>query len=149
MRWDYDIEGADNLSLYHQYRAMVSNDTMKELKGRKFPYILSVRMRKVKKVFINGNRHILCLNTRQASKEGIDRKAMIANKGYRGYLKLDHDATSINQKKIDDASRFDGKWVLKTNTHFPSEKIALKYKELLQVEQTCRDVKSVLDWSFL
>ena len=36
-------------------------------------------------------------------------------------------------------------WVLKTNTTLTAEQAALKYKELWQVEQVFRDMKSVLD----
>jgi len=35
--------------------------------------------------------------------------------------------------------------VLKTNTDLPQEQVALKYKELWQVEQVFRDIKSVLE----
>lgn len=42
-------------------------------------------------------------------------------------------------------ARFDGKWVLKTNTSLSPEEVALKYKELWMVEQVFRDVKSVLE----
>jgi hypothetical protein len=41
----------------------------------------------------------------------------------------------IDQNKIEADARFDGKWVLKTNTSLSSEQVALKYKELWQVEQ--------------
>ena len=46
--------------------------------------------------------------------------------------------------KVKYESRFDGKWVLTTNTDLPTEKIALKYKELWQVERVFRDVKTML-----
>ena len=52
---------------------------------------------------------------------------------------------SIDQKKIEDESRFDGTWVLSTNTNFSADQVAIKYKELWQVEQVFRDVKSVVD----
>ena len=42
-------------------------------------------------------------------------------------------------------ARFDGKWVLRTNTSLSPEQVALKYKELWRVEQVFRDMKSVLD----
>ncbi len=35
--------------------------------------------------------------------------------------------------------------MLKTNTTFSPEKVALKYKELWEVEQVFRDIKSMLD----
>jgi transposase len=51
----------------------------------------------------------------------------------------------MNQDKIQWESRFDGKWVLITNTNLSAEEVALKYKELWQVEQVFRDVKSILE----
>jgi transposase len=115
---------------------------------------------KVKEVLLNGKRYIVCFNPKQARKDARDRqsiidslqdklrtnpKSLIGNKGYRRYLKIDRDTVSINQDKIEWESRFDGKWVLITNTNFSAEEVALKYKELWQVEQVFRDVKSILE----
>ena len=115
---------------------------------------------KVKDVILNGKRYIVCLNPRQARKDAADRQAivdslqekiktnpkgLIGNKGYRKYLKIEKDSVTIHQDKIESESRFDGKWVLVTNTDFSPEQIALKYKELWQVEQVFRDVKSILE----
>jgi transposase len=52
---------------------------------------------------------------------------------------------SLTTVKEKHESRFDGKWVLVTNTSFSAGQVALKYKELWQVEQIFRDVKSVLE----
>ena len=115
---------------------------------------------KVKEVVFNGKRYVVCLNHKQARKDARDRQAivdalqekiktnpkgLIGNKGYRKYLTIERDSVSLNQDKIQWESRFDGKWVLTTNTEFSAEHIALKYKELWQVEQVFRDVKSVLE----
>jgi len=115
---------------------------------------------KVKEVIVNGSRYIVCLNERQARKDAADRqaiidsleeklrsnpKSLVGNKGYRKYLKLDKDTVSVNREKIEQEARYDGKWVLKTNTTLTAEQTALKYKELWQVEQVFRDMKSVLD----
>lgn len=115
---------------------------------------------KVKDVSLNGKRYIVCLNPKQARKDAQDRqliidslkekikagpKTLIGNKGYRKYLKIDRGSVNIDQDKVDYEARFDGKWVLITNTDFSAETIALKYKELWQVEQVFRDVKSVLE----
>jgi transposase len=115
---------------------------------------------KVKEVFLNGKRYIVCLNTKQARKEAQDRqaiidslkdkiktgpKSLIGNKGYRKYLKIDRNSVRIDKEKIEYESRFDGKWVLITNTDFTPEQAALKYKELWQVEHLFRDVKSVFE----
>jgi hypothetical protein len=115
---------------------------------------------KVKEVLLKGKRYIVCVNPKQARKDAKDRqaiieslegkiktspKSLIGNKGYRKYLRIERDSVSIDQDKIEWESRFDGKWVLLTNTNFPVEQIALKYKELWQVEQVFRDVKSILE----
>jgi transposase len=115
---------------------------------------------KVKEVLVNGKRYLVCLNTKQARKDAKDRqaiigslkekiktnpKSLIGNKGYRKYLKIDRGSVTINQDKIEWESRFDGKWVLISNTNFSAQQAALKYKELWQVEQVFRDVKSVLE----
>jgi transposase len=115
---------------------------------------------KVKEVMVDGNRYIVCLNEKQARKDAADRqaiidsleeklktnpKSLVGNKGYRKYLKLDRDTVAVNQEKIEEEARYDGKWVLKTNTTLTAEQTALKYKELWQVEQVFRDMKSVLD----
>ena len=115
---------------------------------------------KVKEVRVNGNRYIVCVNTKQARKDAADRKAiidslterikkgpktMIGNKGYRKYLKVTPGSITVDQDKIATEAKFDGKWVLKTNTDLSTEKVALKYKELWQVEHLFRDLKSILE----
>jgi transposase len=115
---------------------------------------------KVKEVMVDDRRYIVCLNEKQARKDAADRqaiiddleeklhtnpKAMIGNKGYRKYLKIDRHTVAINQQKIEEEVRYDGKWVLRTNTTLTAERVALKYKELWRAEQVFRDMKSVLD----
>ena len=114
---------------------------------------------KVKEVSHNGKRYIVCMNTRQARKDATDRQAIIAsleeqlkkgpkslvgNKGYRKYLKVDKNSARVDTDKVKHESRFDGKWVLTSNTDLPAEQVALKYKELWQVERVFRDVKTML-----
>lgn len=115
---------------------------------------------KVKEISLDGNRYIVCLNPKQARKDAQDReiileslqekirtdpKSLIGNKGYRKYLKIDRGSVSIDEDKVEYDSRFDGKWVLITKTDFSADVVALKYKELWQVEQVFRDVKSALE----
>jgi transposase len=115
---------------------------------------------KVKQVEHNGHRYIVCCNPRQARKEARDRevilaalkeqikkgaKSLVGNKGYRKYLKIAKDSVSIDEDKVRYDSRFDGKWVLVTNTNMSAKKVALSYKELWQVEKVFRDVKSLLN----
>lgn len=115
---------------------------------------------KVKQVVHNDRRYIVCLNTRQARRDAADRKAitealkeqlkkgaksLVGNKGYRRYLEISKDSARIDADKVEYESRFDGKWVLTTNTDLSAAKVALKYKELWQVERVFRDVKSLLE----
>jgi hypothetical protein len=149
MRRVNEIKG-DVLSRQGRYR-----EIRPEGKSSKDPAPL-----KVKEVQLNGTRYIVCLNTKQARKDAVDREALveslkekikkdpkklIGNKGYRKYLRIKRDSVTIDQDKIEFASRFDGKWVLKTNTNLPADQVALKYKELWQVEQAFRDIKSILE----
>jgi transposase len=115
---------------------------------------------KVKEVIVNDNRYIVCFNSKQARKDAKERqliletlqeklkseaKSMIGNKGYRKYLKVSRGSITIDQDKVQSEARFDGKWVLKTNSSLSAEQVALKYKELWQVEHAFRDLKSVLE----
>lgn len=115
---------------------------------------------KVKEVFYEGTRYIVCLNERQARKDAADRqaileslerqlkkgpKALVGNKGYRKYLNLAKDSARIDPAKVKAEAHFDGKWVLATNTDLPADQVALKYKELWRVERVFRDVKSLLE----
>jgi len=60
-------------------------------------------------------------------------------------LKIDKNSAHIDTEKVKAESRFDGKWVLQTNTDLPADQAALKYKELWQVERVFRDIKSLLE----
>jgi transposase len=115
---------------------------------------------KVKEVWADDKRYIICKNERQARKDEATRnaileslqeklqsgaKTLIGNKGFRKYLSVKRNAVTIDRKKIEDEKRFDGKWVLTTNTELPASEVALQYKELWQVEQVFRDMKSILD----
>lgn len=115
---------------------------------------------KVKEVVIGERRYIVCLNTRQARKDALDReaivealkeqirsgaKAMIGNKGYRRFVKIESQSVSIDMEKVSEEAKYDGIWVLRTNTRFSAGNVALKYKQLWMVEHAFRDMKSVLD----
>jgi transposase len=115
---------------------------------------------KVKEVTINGTRYIVCRNERQARKDEADRNAiveslkekiakapssLIGNKGYRGFVKVTKESVLLDEEKIKADAKFDGIWVLTTNTKLPAREVALKYKELWMVEQTFREMKSVID----
>ena len=115
---------------------------------------------KVQEVWVDNRRYIVCVNSKQARKDAADResilasleeqlkngpKALVGNKGYRRYLKIEKNSASIDREKVEQEAMFDGKWVLRTNTRLSAGNVALKYKELWQVEHTFRDMKSILE----
>ena len=116
---------------------------------------------KVKEVTIAGRRYIVCLNEEQRRKDAADRQAiiehlrqqlkrgdkdLIGNKGYRKYLQVTKaEHFMIDQEKIKEEARYDGKWVLQTNLADEPEIIALAYKELWMVEELFRTMKSILE----
>jgi len=115
---------------------------------------------KVKEVRVEGRRYIVCLNDDEARKDAADRQAIVAslreklrigekslvgNKGYRRYLSstgLDH--FQIDEAKIEEEARYDGKWVLRTNMDLDTAEVALQYKRLWMVEAWFRSSKSLL-----
>ncbi len=114
---------------------------------------------KVQEVWVDNHRYIVCVNSKQARKDAADResilasleeqlkngpKSLVGNKGYRRYLKIEKNSASIDREKVEQEAMFDGKWVLRTNTRLSAGNVALKYKELWQVEHTFRDMKSIL-----
>ena len=69
----------------------------------------------------------------------------MGNKGYRRFLKAEGKSFSVDEDKVKEEARFDGKWVLRTNTDLPAEEVALKYKQLWTVEDLFRSIKSLLE----
>jgi transposase len=114
---------------------------------------------KVKEVHHQGARYIICLNEDQAKKDATDREAIVAslkdnlkrgdkslvgNKGYRKYLKTEGGGFGVDEEKVKEDARYDGKWVVITNTDLSARQVALQYKQLWMVEQIFRSMKSVL-----
>lgn len=115
---------------------------------------------KVKQVFVEERRYIVCHNEEQARKDRADReailtklreqlkrggKSLVGNKGFRKYLsERSGRAFQIDEQKVKSEARFDGKWVLRTDTDLSPEEVALRYKDLLVVEAAFRSMKSVL-----
>ena len=115
---------------------------------------------KVKEVLVRDHRYIVCLNPKEARKDARDREAvleslrekirkapgsLVGNSGFRKYLKVKRGNFFIDEDKVKEDTRYDGKWVLRTNTDLPAETVPLKYKQLLDVEQLFREMKSILE----
>ena len=136
-----------------RYKTVVAWEEKKGGKSRKSPL-------KIKEVKVADRRYVVCFNVAQACKEKNDRleilkslekqlkqggKSLVGNKGYRKYLKSVGKAFEIDREKIKEEARFDGKWVLRTNTSLEAFKVALQYKELWMVEQIFRSMKTLLE----
>src|SRR5450755_621817 len=116
---------------------------------------------KVKEVWVKDRRYVVCINPEQvehdrqqreqivvALKEQLHQgdKALVGNKGYRRYLKVEGDSHfAIDEAKLKEEARYDGKWVLRTNTELTTAEVALQYKKLWMVEQWFRSCKSLLE----
>ena len=128
------------------------------------PLVIEKRRRDIhygaKAVELAGQRYIVCINHQQAEKDAADRAAIIAslerqlrkgdktlvgNTGYRRFLKTAGEGHfAIDRAKADDDARFDGLFVLRTNTGLSPLAAMLRYKQLWSVEQTFRTAKHLL-----
>jgi hypothetical protein len=176
-------------------RGMISAETIGQLEGLGWEYILGARMRSqsevrdqvvgpltavpqgfavvypergcakdpsplaVKEVRVGAHRYVVCYNAEQARKDAHDREAIVAalrqalragdkslvgNQGYRRYLKNVGHHFEVDEAKLQSEARYDGLWVLRTNTDLASAAVALRYKELWRVERLFRDAKTLL-----
>lgn len=115
---------------------------------------------KVKEVWVQDRRYVVCKNEDQAQKDRHEREAIVAalqdalsggdkslvgNRGYRRFLEAAGEHFRINQDKVKEEQRYDGKWVLRTNTELAAGEVALKYKQLWMVEDIFRSMKSLLE----
>lgn len=113
----------------------------------------------VKEVLVGERRYVVCYNPEQARKDAADRarivealratlkqgdKALVGNKGFRKYLRTDGKHFEVDEAKLKQEARYDGLWVLRTNTALPVAQVALRYKELWMVERLFRDTKTLL-----
>ncbi len=116
---------------------------------------------KVKEVWVHDRRYVVCVNVEQVEHDRRQRaeivtalqeqlrqgdKSLVGNKGYRRYLKVEGDRHfAIDEAKLEEEARYDGTWVLRTNTELSAAEVALQYKKLWMVEQWFRSCKSLLD----
>ena len=116
---------------------------------------------KVKDVWVENRRYIVCLNEEERRKDAHDREAIVAhlkeqlrrgdkslvgNKGYRRFLKVEgKDHFALDEEQIEADARYDGLWVLRTNTVYNAETVAHVYKNLWTVEAIFRTTKSILE----
>ncbi|HXO85025.1 MAG TPA: IS1634 family transposase [Gemmatimonadales bacterium] len=125
------------------------------------PLVMTKRGKEIdyeaKTVMLAGRRYIVCRNHQEAAKDAADRasivaalerqlakgdKALVGNTGFRRYLKtIGEQHFAIDPDKIEQEKKFDGIFVLRTNTDLNPLGAMLCYKQLWTVEQTFRTAK--------
>jgi transposase len=114
----------------------------------------------VRETTIAGRRYVICRNAEEAKKDaaaraelvaGLERKlaqgdkALVANKGFRRFLKTPQgDGFVIDRAKIEADARFDGLFVLRTNTRIAALQVVLRYRNLLAMEDAFKTAKALL-----
>jgi hypothetical protein len=136
--------------------------------GGRFHVVYGVRQKssdpaplKVKEVRIEGRRYVVCVNEEEVESDRARRaailaglreqlrcgdKSLVGNKGYRRYLKVEGAGHfAVDEAKIAEEARYDGTWVLRTNTELATAEVALQFKQLWMVEHWFRSCKSLLE----
>jgi len=114
----------------------------------------------IKEIKLNQKRYVICLNPYEAEKDALDRemlldklkrllkedpKGLIKNRGYKRYISVEKGGIKINLKKVEAEKRYDGKYVLTSNTKLKAEEMALAYRELWKIERVFRELKSYFE----
>lgn len=135
-------------------------EVREEVLGRAGRYQDVASNLRVKEVRVKDRRYVVCHNPEQAEKDASDRSAILAaledrlhegpkslvgNEGFRKYLRVARGSFRIDLDKAEAEARFDGKYVLRTNTTLPAAEVALQYKRLLRVESFFRAAKSLVE----
>jgi hypothetical protein len=114
-----------------------------------------------KEVMLDGRRYIVCRNLIEAAQAARTReavvaslraklkagdKALVGNSAYRRYLKTPQAPHfCLDEDRIAADARYDGLYVLRTNTRLPPLNVMLRYRDLLVVEQMFRTEKALLE----
>jgi IS5 family transposase len=114
-----------------------------------------------KEVLVKGRRYVVCHNAEAEerdrkrreeivarAREDLSRKgaqAFIMPRGLRRFVELTGGELALREAVIRQEARYDGRWVVRTNTDLPTDEVALDYKSLWQIEQAFRELKSGLE----
>ena len=114
----------------------------------------------VKEVKIASRRYIFCRNEEEAKKDAEARaailatlerklaqgdKALVGNAGFRRFLgSRKGERFTIDPAKVEADARFDGLFVLRTNTRLSALQVVLRYRNLLAVEDAFKTAKALL-----
>ena len=106
------------------------------------------------------DRRIVCHNPQAAKEDAREREAIVKHLeevvssgttrsllrgAARRYVKTEGGTVALDREKIESDARYDGKWVLRTNTALSTADVAQAYKGLWRVEQAFRTLKTPLE----
>lgn len=114
----------------------------------------------VNEVWAEDRHYVVAYNPQEAARQRASRqgmlqtlaqklahnpKALVANRGFRRFLKVARGSLAIDPVKAQGAARYDEKCFIRTNTDLQVAEVAFQYKQLWQVEAFFRAAKSLID----
>ena len=109
---------------------------------------------------VNNKRYVVCYNPDEAKKDKMVRDEIVAkleaeiegspkkymkHRLHKRFLKITKITTEIDTVKVAEEEKYDGLFVIETDTNLSAEEVALRYKDLLMVERGFRCLKSTLE----
>jgi hypothetical protein len=104
---------------------------------------------------------VVCFNPDEAKRDAATRtalldnlrttlqrgdKQLVGNTGYRRFLATPREGHfEIDARRVEEDARFDGLYVLRTNSKLPSLSVALAYRQLWKVEAIFKTAKAILE----
>lgn len=112
-----------------------------------------------KEVLNEGNRYVIYFNEEDAEYDRYTRGQIITNleealkdpenmirsKSYQKFIRVLKDSVIIDPDNIENKARFDGIYILRTNSTLSAPEIALKYKELINLECLFREFTTLFN----
>jgi len=106
-------------------------------------------------------RYVVCFNPDEAKRDAATRtalldnlrttlqrgdKQLVGNTGYRRFLATPREGHfEIDARRVEEDARFDGLYVLRTNSKLPPLSVALAYRQLWKVEAIFKTAKAILE----
>ena len=132
-----------------------------ELLSIRGPYKKVRENLKVKSKQMDGEQYVLCYNPDAEARDRLTRdlvleklqdkleklgpSGLVKNRAYSKFLTVEKASAKIDEVKVAEDAKFDGKYAIRTNTNLSDEEVALAYKELWRVEQAFRNLKTGLE----